>query len=342
MEDKKDVVRFTILYIIIALIGALLLCAILFYNAYDNKEIILCISYVEVLLVALYIAGLVCLLSIHKSIKKVSNDMQQFIQNKSVDTEEVFMDGDIGELYTNYYKILKMLKQSEDKQIKEKEFLRDIISDISHQLKTPLASLMVFVDLLYDDKLTDASERQKVLSEAGNQLNRMEWLVLSMLKLARIEAESIVFDKEDVDILPVIKEAYEAVRIKTEEKQQNVLIDCDESFCMKGDRAWLCEALINLLKNASDYTNEGGHIKLHVEASNIYARIEVEDDGIGISNEDIQHIFERFYKGHQEVNPNSIGIGLALVKSIVNGMGGQIHVDSELGEYTRFVLMFPK
>ena len=108
------------------------------------------------------------------------------------------------------------------------------------------------------------------------------------------------------------------------------------------DRDWLVEAVINLLKNASDYSGENTRIQIEVEQTQIYTRIYVKDEGVGIAEEELPHIFERFYRVHQEVNPNSVGIGLSLTKSIVEGMGGSIRVKSEVGNYTWFILTFLK
>ena len=117
---------------------------------------------------------------------------------------------------------------------------------------------------------------------------------------------------------------------------------CDEDVCVNCDIGWLTEAIINLLKNASDYSGEGTQIEIEVENSNVYTRIYIKDHGVGIPEQEIPNIFKRFYRVHQEVNPNSVGIGLALTKSIIEGMGGSIRVKSEEGEYTWFILTFVK
>jgi len=205
-----------------------------------------------------------------------------------------------------------------------------------------LASLNVFIDLLLENKIDDDAKRKQVLSEAANQLSRMEWMVLSMLKLARIEAGAIQFDKESILVKPILMQAVEGVQFLVQKRNQTILLECNDSAEMLCDGEWLTEAIINLLKNASDYSGEGKRIWLEVEHTNVYTRIYVKDEGVGIAEEELPNIFKRFYRVHQEVNPNSVGIGLSLTKSIVEGMGGSIRVQSEEGKYTWFILTFVK
>lgn len=276
----------------------------------------------------------------YSEIEKVSEIMTAVMEEGGEPPSEEYKEGAIGILYTNFYKMVGVLKESKNREMNEKIFLRDIISDISHQLKTPLASLMVFVDLLLEDKVEDKDKQKEILSEAGNQLNRMEWMVLSMLKLARIEAGAIRFEKTETILEPLLMQAVEGVRFLLEEREQNIFVECADDICLLCDGDWLTEAIINLLKNASDYSQEGKNIRVEVEQTKVYTRIYIKDEGMGIPEKEIPNIFKRFYRVHQEVNPNSVGIGLSLTKSIIEGMGGTVHVKSEEGKYTWFVLTF--
>lgn len=276
----------------------------------------------------------------YSEIEKVSEIMTAVMEEGGEPPSEEYKEGAIGILYTNFYKMVGVLKDSKNREMNEKIFLRDIISDISHQLKTPLASLMVFVDLLLEDKVEDKDKQKEILSEAGNQLNRMEWMVLSMLKLARIEAGAIRFEKTENILKPLLMQAVEGVRFLLEEREQNIFVECADDIFLLCDGDWLTEAIINLLKNASDYSQEGKNIRVEVEQTKVYTRIYIKDEGMGIPEKEIPNIFKRFYRVHQEVNPNSVGIGLSLTKSIIEGMGGTVHVKSEEGKYTWFVLTF--
>lgn len=278
--------------------------------------------------------------TVYHEIENVSGIMTDIMEQGIEPPTEEYKEGTIGILYTNFYKMVGVLQESRNREMKEKIFLRDIISDISHQLKTPMSSLMVFVDLLLEDKVDDPDKQKRILTEAANQLNRMEWMVLSMLKLARIEAGAIQFEKKKAMLKPLLLQAAEGVQFLVKERGQELTVDCEAGCELECDGDWLVEAIINLLKNASDYSGADKRIRVEVEQTNVYTRIYVKDEGPGIPEEEIPNIFKRFYRVHQAVNPNSVGIGLSLTKSIVEGMGGSIHVKSEEGKYTWFVLTF--
>ncbi len=294
----------------------------------------------SIFVVVVYIIAYRMLDKAYGNMENVSQIMSDITEKGIEPPSEEYKEGTIGILYSNFYKMVYALKESRNREMEEKIFLRDIISDISHQLKTPLASLNVFVDLLVDDKVEDEAKQKQVLREAQNQLNRMEWMVLSMLKLARIEAGAIQFERKERPLYPLLYEAMQSVEYLTKKRKQTITIECPENCELLCDGDWLIEAVINLLKNASDYSGEGKPIRIEVEQSKVYCRIYIKDEGPGIPESEIPNIFKRFYRVHQEVNPNSVGIGLSLTKSIVEGMGGSIRVNSEEGKYTWFALTF--
>lgn len=343
MKSNYERNRFRIKYLVISIL--LLLASVVFTwlrhgeLSWENCDIILLFA---VFLVIIYFVTYKSLNQVYSEVENISEMMSEMMEGKDELTEEQYMEGAVGVLYSNFYKLIGILKESRNREKNEKIFLRDIISDISHQLKTPLASLNVFVDLLLEDKVQDDAQRKQILREAENQLTRMEWMVLSMLKLARIEAGAIQFEKKKVPLQPLLMQAVEGVQFLVNKREQSLQVICDENVEMLCDGDWLTEAIINLLKNASDYSGKGKRIWIEVEAANVYTRIYVKDEGVGIPEEEIPNIFKRFYRVHREVNPNSVGIGLSLTKSIVEGMGGSIRVNSKEGEYTWFVLTFVK
>ena len=271
------------------------------------------------LLGSAYVAGRRSIGTMSRELRAIVDIMNQILEAPEQVPAEPYKQGELGELYTNLYKLVQALKESNRKEQEEKIFLRDIMSDISHQLKTPLASLTVFLDLLYDG---------------------MEWMVLSMLKLARIEAGAIQFEKHPCSLDAIVAQAKESVAYLTEKRGQQIDVQIDEKQMLVCDGDWLTEAIINLLKNASDYSGEQTTIHIWTEDNPMYTRIYVKDEGCGIAESELKNIFKRFYRINKEVNPNSVGIGLSLTKSIVEGMGGKISVRSELGCYTQFILTF--
>ena len=288
------------------------------------------------LLGSAYVAGRRSIGTMSRELRAIVDIMNQILEAPEQVPAEPYKQGELGELYTNLYKLVQALKESNRKEQEEKIFLRDIMSDISHQLKTPLASLTVFLDLLYDGRVPDVDKQKQMLLESKNQVSRMEWMVLSMLKLARIEAGAIQFEKHPCSLYAIVAQAKESVAYLTEKRGQQIDVQIDEKQMLVCDGDWLTEAIINLLKNASDYSGEQTTIHIWTEDNPMYTRIYVKDEGCGIAESELKNIFKRFYRINKEVNPNSVGIGLSLTKSIVEGMGGKISVRSELGCYTQF------
>ncbi len=327
-----------------ALAGLVFLCvlAVWFYIAFGGnvKNIVVSVVLAAAGIAVIILIGYRHITKVYSGIENISDKMISVVDDPDSVTEEEFMQGSMGILYTNFYKMVSFLRESREKELSEKIFLRDIISDISHQLKTPLASLNVFVDMLLDGKVTDPDRRRRVLTEAQNQLSRMEWMVLSLLKLARIEAGAIEFQKQSWNMDVICSQAADGVRYLTEKRGQKVVIDCDGDTKLDCDGDWLTEAILNLLKNASDYSDRDTEISIKVEQNDMFTRIYVRDQGMGIPENELPNIFKRFYRVNQEVNPNSVGIGLSLTKSIVEGMGGRITVKSVVHEYTCFEITF--
>ncbi len=250
-----------------------------------------------------------------------------------------FTEGDISQFYTTYSKMVTAIKQSRDKELKEKVFLQDLIADISHQLKTPLATLTIYQDLLCNPNVSD-TKKQEMLALMGQQLSRMEWLILSLLKLARLESGAIEFIIKSQPLLPTLQMAVQNVSMLSEAKNQTINVSCGENIMLSHDRDWLAEALTNILKNATEYAPKDSSIEVTVETSPVMTMIHIKDYGMGIDPEAQTKIFKRFYRAKSEVNENSIGIGLSLSKGIVEGQGGDITVQSQVGRYTCFTVSF--
>ncbi len=247
-------------------------------------------------------------------------------------------EGEISILKTNIYKATSALSYQKELLSKDKVALSNAIADISHQLKTPLTSMIVMNDLLKTED--DKSKRTEFLQTQSNQLDRMNWLIRTLLKLSGIDAGTIEMKPETITGDILISEVLKPFEVQMDIKN----IICTKAIgdiSFRCDRNWTIEAVQNIVKNCIEHMDEGGKLHIATNETSIYTEIVIEDTGSGIAKEDLPHIFERFYKGKNS-GKDSVGIGLALAKTIVSNQHGDIIVESKEGAGSRFFVRFYK
>lgn len=250
-------------------------------------------------------------------------------------------EGELSRLQNELYKITVMLRESSELAGQQKKALADSVSDISHQLKTPLTSCLVLLDNLSESENMTEETRRRFLSEITGQLTSVSWLVQVLLKLSRLDAGVVELKEEELSVSALIRGAVEKVGLLAEWKQIDIQVMGEEEPFIKGDRHWLEEALVNLIKNAIEHSPEDSEIRIQVEDNQVYTCIHVRDFGNGISYEDQKHIFERFYRS-ADAGEDSVGIGLALAQEIMKRQNGYLTVESEPGQGTTFYMKFLK
>lgn len=275
----------------------------------------------------------------NKKIKNLSTYMNNILNNNySLDIRD-YEEGNLSNLKNDIYKMTVKLKEQSDLSQKEKKYLEEVLSDISHQLKTPLTSMYVINDVLLSDKKIDDSKKQEFLIKNRKELERIEWLVTSLLKMSRLDSGSEKIIPKETKLDDLIRKTVTPLEIPIELKNQHLILDYDKNIKLNIDLNWTTEALINILKNAHEHTKENGTIQIKAKNTVIYTEIEIIDTGEGISTTDLPHIFERFYKG--KTNKESIGIGLNMAKKIINLEKGDIKVISN-SNGTTFNIKFYK
>ncbi|MCL6457249.1 MAG: HAMP domain-containing histidine kinase [Gorillibacterium sp.] len=249
-------------------------------------------------------------------------------------------EGELSILKNNIYKVTLMLSEQSELLKKDKKYLADAISDISHQLKTPLTSMVVMTDLLLDNHLKEA-KKQEFIRNIRSQLERIEWLVTSLLKLSKIDAGTVNFKKDQIKVTQLIDKATASLLIPIELKEQKLTLLGELETSFTGDLNWTAEALINILKNGIEHTAYGGEITITWVENPLYTEIRIIDNGSGIEQLDLPYIFNRFYKGKSS-SEESAGIGLAMAKAILNNQNADIVVKSEENKGTEFTIKFYK
>ena len=248
-------------------------------------------------------------------------------------------EGTLSSLKNDIYKVTVMMKEQNELLKQDRMLLANNLADISHQLKTPLTSMLLMSDLLDSDELTK-EERKEFLRVIKSQLKRIEWLVSSLLKLSKLDAKTIEFKKDQIHAHDLLRKAIEPVYMMIETKDQQYLVSGDNPL-IETDVNWTCEAFVNILKNCSEHTPQGGILKAEVFDTVMYTEFVLSDNGVGIDAKDLPFIFDRFYRC-STVSKESVGIGLAMAYSIITGQDGTISVQSVLNQGTSFSIRFYK
>lgn len=248
-------------------------------------------------------------------------------------------EGGIFQLFSSAEQLATMLQSKNETEHKAKEFLKDTISDISHQLKTPLSALAMYQEII-ENEPDNVETVKQFAAKMGISLKRMEQLILSMLKITRLDTGNIIFEKNKCYVSELISHSINELTTRAKNENKQIQVDGDSEQQLICDMAWTSEAIGNIVKNALDHTQTGGIVRITWERTLAMFRILISDNGTGIAPEDIHHIFKRFYRSKHSLDTQGIGLGLPLAKSIIEGQGGVISVQSEIGNGTTFTLSF--
>ena len=229
------------------------------------------------------------------------------------------------------------LREQKSKLMDDKVYLADLLADISHQIRTPLTSINILVSMLSEPDLT-YEKREQTVQKLYGLLSRIDWLITALLKLSKLDAGTVRFNKEHIVMQDLLDKACMPVRVPIELRNQQLEIISDgELSC---DIAWSCEAIGNIIKNCMEHTPEGGKITVTGTRNPLYSEITIRDSGSGISEEDLPHIFERFYKGRDSGDKGGFGIGLALARMIINEQNGTLKAENSTDGGAVFTVRF--
>ena len=299
---------------------------------------------VSTLIVFILILSIIVFKYNHSESKKI-NEITKYIEeinrgNYKLNIEENTED-ELSILKNELYKITIKLKEVAENSQKDKTTLKDSLSDISHQIKTPITSILIMLDNILSDENMPEDIKKDFIKDIKREIINIKFLVESILKLSKIDSNSIKFIKKEVFIKDIINEAVKNVSMLSELKNIEIIVSGDDSIKTICDLKWQVEAITNILKNCIEHSYENRKIYINYNQNNMYTELKIEDNGTGIDAKDLLHIFERFYKGKNS-SSDSVGIGLALSKSIIESNNGYIQVDSELNKGTTFIIKYLK
>ena len=281
-----------------------------------------------------------CLCYFHKQHKIMETAVAEIDDYLIGDTDARIECDDEGEMYRLFHSVntlVSVLNAHIENEFRTKEFLKDTISDISHQLKTPLAALNIYNGILQSETedLPDLKEFT-ILSE--QELDRIEALVQNLLKITRLDAGTIILEKNFENVSDMMHDIEQHFAYRAKQEQKELILSGDDDIMLFCDREWMIEAVSNLVKNAFDHTDAGKHICVEWKQMSDMLQIVVEDNGCGIHSEDVYHIFKRFYRSRFSKDTQGIGLGLPLAKTIIELHGGNMKVDSVLGKGSAFII----
>lgn len=271
--------------------------------------------------------------------EKVEAALDAIVTGKEWTIEGELEDSLWGRTGTQLAKAGNVFQKKEEESVREKERVKGLISDISHQTRTPVANIKLYLELLGDEELSQSG--QEFLGKIQGQMEKIDFLMQSMVKMSRIETGILQIHKEDKNLYETIRHAVASVVPEAAQKKIALYVDCEEEMFIRHDSKWTEEAIYNVLDNALKYTESGGKIHIQAERQELFVKLSISDTGKGIAPERQAEIFTRFYREPEVHDKPGVGIGLYLVRTIMELQKGYIEVQSEVGRGASFRLYFP-
>ena len=314
---------------------------IILKNNKDNKTFkIINITYLSLSFIIIIMIFLIYIYNKNKKLKDITKLLEK-INNRDYTLDiDSNTEDELSILKNELYKTTIMLKEQAENENKDKINLKNSLEDISHQLKTPLTSIMIYLDNLNLNPDMEKETRVKFINNINREINNINFLIQSILKLSKFDANTIEFFRKKVKVSEIINESIKNISLLSDLKNIKITINGDNVSNIYCDKLWQIEAITNILKNAIEHSPNNSEIKINYEENKISTKISINSNSI-IDKEDLPNIFKRFYKG-KNASTNSVGIGLALSESIIKNESGKINVTSNKKDGTTFIVKYYK
>lgn len=275
----------------------------------------------------------------YKCIYELSADVDRILHGNDMNLSlDKYQEGELAVLQSEIHKMILRLREQRQQLQEDKSYLANALADISHQVRTPLTSINLLVDLLSEPDITD-ERRMKLTHELMALLSRIDWLITTLLKISKLDAGTVQLKQETIALQELICKATEPLLIPIEIREQNLYIETNGTFT--GDVSWSVEAISNIVKNCMEHTPKGGEIRIAASENLLFTEIVISDSGTGIAKEDLPHIFDRFYKSKNAGDKN-FGIGLSLARMIITNQNGVIKAENNATKGALFTIRFYK
>ncbi len=274
----------------------------------------------------------------NKTIEAAEEQITDYISGNRDARIECDDEGELNKLFHKINSLASVLNAHAENEAQSKEFLKNTISDISHQLKTPLAALNIYNGIMQDEAENPEIKEFTELTE--QELDRIETLVQNLLKITKLDAGTIRIEKKEENVSEMMNDIKNHFLFRARQEGKQISLSGNSTVTLMCDKGWLIQAIENIVKNALDHTEQGEQINIEWNSLPSVLQITVKDNGSGIHPEDIHHIFKRFYRSRFSKDTQGIGLGLPLAKAIIEAHNGSIEVDSEIGKGTVFIINF--
>lgn len=276
----------------------------------------------------------------YRDISHLSGQLDRILHGEETTCLVPDEEGELALLSSEIYKMTIRLQEQTELLQKDKDYLSSSIADISHQIRTPLTAVRMIVPRLGREELNSV-QRSQYVRDINTLLSRMEWLISSLLKIARLETGTVAFETDGVNVVELVQKALSPLEVMLDVKELDVTVDIDYALAFPGDMLWSVEAVGNILKNCMEHTPAGGSLSVTAEENPLYTGIVISDSGPGIAPEDLPHLFERFYKG-TDTGLERAGIGLALSHMIIGRQNGILTAKNSDSRGAEFHIRFYK
>lgn len=276
---------------------------------------------------------------VYEYTEKLDNAISHMLKNEELKTIPHENDDLWGKIYERLFRLSYLYTHKNSEISEEKDKLKELVSDISHQTKTPIANIKLYLDMMEDE--TDFNNNKEYLKKMNSQVDKLDFLLQNIVKMSRLETGTIKIQKQNVPLADTLAKAISNVVIKADKKNIKIDVQYDEQLVLKHDKKWTAEAIFNILDNAVKYTEVGGNIHIVVCRQELFTKISIEDTGKGIALERQATIFTRFYREPEVHDKEGIGIGLYLARKIITQQNGYIEVQSQAGQGSKFMIYLP-